>query len=167
MRRRSFVDDLMTYAISTLLTATKILFMYVLPPLFDLACGFTKWILLQAQAYVPLTRVHVILIATGGWAVAGLFLLPMAFIYGQTREQVVLIHLLIGGLVGLCIGGQVARDWVMLPPDHNTTDTPRQFGFNQAMFTKQTPPRKKVTLEDLFTGGVVLGEDLGNEHRRQ
>ena len=76
MYRGNFIESLFIYAISTILLACRIVFEYILPPLFSLGCGLTHWVFLQVQVYIPLTPVLVILLATGIWSVVGLFCLP-------------------------------------------------------------------------------------------
>lgn len=165
MYRGNFIESLVIYAISTILTACQIVFKYILPPLFSLTCGLTYWVFLQVQVYIPLTPVLVILLATGIWSVVGLFCLPGHVTPGQSWEQIALFRLLVGGVVGLCIGGQIARDWVTVLSNDQDSDLLRRLGYREDMFTQQKAKGKTVTIEELLAGGVVMGEDLGHRNR--
>jgi hypothetical protein len=143
----------------------RLVIQLLLPPLFDLACGLTRLLLESLNRWIRLSTLQVILLSVAGWTGLALSTLPLFLAHGWVEGRTWVILLGVGCVLGLCIAGRVAREWVAIPSVLIRPDPAQVNGIHPHMVASGEDPPQAMTWEELSEQGVVLGARVGERRK--
>lgn len=157
MRRTSMADWVASFLIRAFLTAMRITFSLLMPPLYMLAVWLTRQILEQIRPHIVLTQGWIYLLTIGGWSGTALLPLPALWAVGSPIPETLFFLLALGFLIDLSIANQLARSWISLPTELSSPDLHQLHGIHPSMVADEDEQRH-MSWEELIQSGVVLGQ---------
>lgn len=152
-------DMMMGEILKALTFAVRFIVQVLIPAIFGLALFISQQFMGWLQRGRPqMSAGIVVLLATVAWSIIGLLISPLFMTGTRIPGESIGAGLIVGAILGLCVGSRLAQEWIPMPPMQQLTN---DWGIPEHALEIEEE-ENAIPIDQLWHDGVILGQDINN-----